>query len=244
MHFIRAKNFILSITGAALLCFGVLGSDNAAALTIDASASLPGINPAGQPSFNFNDSGNDYSGTIDSWYTNIVYIAYNGTGNGYTLYAYSEGDFTYWEDETTSYQGIDGTFSLEAQFNDDGSFNAAGTNTVSITGLIPDIGVDGSDPLDPLMMATLTDFAFQDDLVGFSIDNISCATGIINCVTGPESVYFYTAANFPDIGSLAGNDYQTTMASKTTVPVPAAAWLMLSGLGLLGAFAQRRRRTA
>jgi hypothetical protein len=244
MHFIKAKNFILSITGAALLCFGVLGSDNAAALTIDPSADLPGIPMAGFPSFIFNDSGNDYSGNIDSWYSNIVYVANNGTGNGYTLYAYSVGDFTYWESTTTSYQGIDGEFRLEAQFNDDGSFNAAGTNTVSITGLIPDIGVDGSDPGDPLMQATLDAFAFQDDLVGFSIDGISCATGIINCPgTFPESVYFYTAENFPDIGSLAG-DYQTTMASKTTVPIPAAAWLMLSGLGLLGAFAQRRRRTA
>jgi len=237
MRSIKSKNFILSITGAALLCIGMLGSNEASALSIDPSASLPGIPMAGAPSFNFNDTGGDYSNTIDSWYTNIVYIQDLGAG-GYTLYAYSEGNFTYWEDSTTSYQGYDGIFDLQASYDANGVFQ---NGTVTIDGLIP--GVVNTNQ--QLMRANLTDFAFAANLVGFEIDGIVCPPEIVNCLpAGPaESIYFYTAANFPDIGSLAG-DYQTTMASKTTVPVPAAVWLMLSGLGLLGAFARRQRATA
>ena len=233
MRHTKSKNLILSMTGAALLCLGLLSSNEAAALSVAPSADLSGIPTAGTPSFNFNDSRSDYSNTIDSWFTNVVYI--QAHGSGYTLYAYSEGDFTYWEDPTTSYKGTNGAFSLQAEFNLDGTFNAAGTNTVTINGIIP--GVVNNDT--ELMSADLTAYNFQDNLVGFATNNIVCAPGIINCLTA-ESVYFYTAGNFPTIANLAGNDFQTTMASKTTVPVPAAIWLMLSCLGLLGAFAHRR----
>jgi hypothetical protein len=236
MRYTRSKNFMLSVTGAALLCLGLLGSNEAAALSVAPSASLDGIPTAGAPSFNFNESSGDYSNTIENWSTNIVFV--DAHSSGYTLYAYSEGDFTYWEDPTTSYSGKDGLFNLRAEFNLDGSFNASGTNTISITGIIPGV----VDTNMELMSADLTDFNFANNLVGFATNNIVCAPGIINCQNA-ESVYFYTAENFPDIGSLT-NDYQTTMASKTTVPVPAAAWLMLSALGLLGTFAQRQKRAA
>ena len=235
-------SFILSLTGAVLLSvIGLFGSNQAQALTVDPNASLPGIPMAGTPSFNFNDLGGDYSNTIDSWFTNLVYVQSNGIGNGYTLYAYAEGNFTFYGDPSTSYEGTDGVFNLQADFDDAG--NLLGGGTVTIDGIIPDIGINSSTQL---MSADLSSYAFQDDLVGFAIDNITCAPEVaaFDCQTGPESIYFFTAGNFPDIGSLAGEDYQTTMASKTTVPVPAAVWLMLSGLGLLGTFAYRKKHTA
>jgi hypothetical protein len=235
MRIARSNNFVLGIAGAVLLGIALLGPSKAMALTIDPSASLPGIAMAGAPSFNFNDTGTDYSDTIQSWYTNIFYVGYNGAGNGYTMYAYNEGDFTYWEDSTTSYKGVDGVFNLQAEFDDNGVLQSG---SVSITGIIDGIGITTDSAL---MGADLIAYASQANLLGFSIDNISCAAQIINCLSGPESVYFQTATDVPDIASLAGNDYQTTMASKTTVPVPAAVWLMFSGLGLLGAFARRRK---
>jgi hypothetical protein len=238
MQAIKVKNFILSIAGAGLLGIGLLGSNEASAISIDASSTLPGIAMAGAPSFNFNDSGGDYSETIDSWFTNIVYIANNGAA-GYTLYAYQEGNFTYWADSTTPYSGTDGVFNLTANYDDNGVFQ---DGSVTIDGIIS--GLINSNSL--LMSADLTSFNFQNDLVGFATDITYCDPIIsiaADVCTFAESIYFTTAANLPDIGSLT-TDFQTSMASKTTIPIPAAAWLMLSGLGLLGAFTRRRHGTS
>jgi len=235
MQAIKVKNFILSIAGVGLLGVSLLGSNEASALSVDTSSTLPGIPTAGSPSFNFNDSNGDYSETIDSWFTNIVYIANNGAA-GYTLYAYQEGNFTYWADDTTSYSGTDGVFNLTATYDDQGIFEGG---SVTIDGIIS--GLINTNSL--LMSANLTSFNSQDSLVGFATDITYCDPILEiapDICTFSESIYFNTIANLPEIGSLT-TDFQTSMASKTTIPIPAAAWLMLSGLGLLGAFTRRRR---
>jgi hypothetical protein len=85
-------------------------------------------------------------------------------------------------------------------------------------------------------------FAYEGNLVGFQIANIWCAEEIIGCTEVAESLYFYLDQEFPGIAELAGTSYYTTMATKATVPVPAAAWLMLSGILVLGSQAARRRK--
>jgi hypothetical protein len=187
----------------------LLGSNEASALSVDTYSTLPGIPTAGSPSFNFNDSNGDYSDTIDSWFTNILYIANNGAA-GHTLYAYQEGNFTYWENDTTSYGGTDGVFNLTANYDDSGVFQ---DGTVTIDGIIP--GLINSDS--ELMRADLTNFNFQDNLVGFTTNNIVCNPTIAAECTLAGSVYFNTAANFPDIGSLT-TDYQYTKTLPGIVP--------------------------
>ena len=40
--------------------------------------------------FDFNGAQGDFSNTIESWYTNVIYV--EATGSGYTFYAYQEGE--------------------------------------------------------------------------------------------------------------------------------------------------------
>jgi hypothetical protein len=238
MSFTNTKRLTIKTAGTLMLVWCLFGVGIASALTLDPNADLDGIPQAGTPSFVFNDTGNDYSGTIQSWYDNILYISLNEAEDGYDFYGYNTGTFTFNQGTTTSYAG-DGYFYLQAQF--DLSGNLLG-GTVEINGVIPDLNVTAPAQL---MSATLTtDFNYLDNLVGFKIDNISCDSAIIGCETGPESVYFKTAVDFPDIATLAGNNFRTTMAGITTVPVPASVWLMLSGLGILGHFARKKQSSA
>ena len=108
---ILRKNMLKSLTGALLLS-GLLAGNSAMAITVDQGAQIGSLPQAGWPSFDFNDGPDDYSNTIESWFQNIVYI--NDVGGGYTFQAYNEGNFTYWDDANTSYQGVGGVFSLSA----------------------------------------------------------------------------------------------------------------------------------
>ena len=142
----------------------------------------------------------------------------------------------------TSYGGSTGVFDLSATFDSNGVLTGG---TVQITGAIDGIGV--TDPTTILMTANLVGFTFEDDLIGFAIDNITCDSSIIGCATTAsqtESIYFGLAADFPGIAELGGMNYRSTITNITTVPLPATAWLLLSGLGLLGSMARRKRNRA
>ena len=54
-----------------------------------------------------------------------------------------------------------------------------------------------------------------------------------------------SSGDLDSFGWLIGDGYQVTgtITNIALVPVPAAAWLYLSGLGLLGVNARRRSRT-
>ena len=236
--------FLLA-TVIVLLCIALLApvKGNAAAALISPSTQLAGIPEAGAPSFVFNDGINSFGGDIQSWYDNYLIVQNVGGETGsYNLFAHNQGSFSYWESMDTSYGGSTGVFDLSAQFDSAGNL-IPGTGTVQITGTIAGIGI--TDPSTVLMTAELIDFTFKDDLIGFAIDNITCAEEIVSCATSgatqTESIYFGLAADFPGIAELAGSNYRSTITSKTTVPIPASAWLMLSGLSLIGSMALRRK---
>lgn len=235
-------NGFLSVTAIALLCVVLLapGKADAAAALIDPSTKLPGIPEAGAPAFVFNDGVNSFGGDIQSWYDNYLVVqSVDGGAGGYNMVAHNQGSFSYWETMDTKYGGSSGIFDLSATFDSDGNLTGG---TVQITGAIAGIGV--TDDSTVLMTANLKDFVVEGDLVGFAIDNIVCDSSIVGCAataTQTESIYFGLADDFPGIEELGGMNYRSIIANKTTVPIPASAWLMLSGLGLLGSMANRRR---
>ena len=226
----------LSAMAILLVCIVLLApaKAEAAAALIDPSTQLAGIPAAGAPSFAFNDGINSFGGDIQSWYDNYLIVQNVGGASGsYNFFAHNQGAFTYWETADTRYEGSSGVFDLSATFDSNGQLTGG---TVEITGAIDGMIADASTVL---MTANLVGFTFEDDLIGFAIDNIVCDASIIGCATSAsqtESIYFGLAADFAGIAELGGMNYRSTITNITTVPIPAAAWLMLSSIGWLGIF--------
>jgi len=242
----------LTATAILLLLIALLTPHkaDAAAALIDPSTQLPGIPEAGSPAFVFNDGINNFAGDVQSWYDNYLIVQnVGGAGGSYNLFAHNEGSFTYWEDMDTTHGGSTGVFDLSATFDSDGNLTGG---TVQISGAIAGIGI--TDASTVLMTADLINFTFKDDLIGFAIDNIVCdpdggpdggrIDGCATSATQQESIYFGLAADFPGIAELAGQNYRSTITNKTTVPIPASAWLMLSALGFLGTMRTRSKNAA
>jgi hypothetical protein len=233
---------IFSVAGTLLLG-GVLllpPTALAAPATLEPSIQLPGLPEAGAPSFTFSEGANTFGGNIQSWYDNYaVFQNVGGAGGSYNFFAHSTGQFSYLESPDTGFGGVAGILDLNATFDSNGTLQAGGT--ITITGAIAGIGI--TDPTTQLMTAELIDFVFDGDKLGFAISNIQCAVEIVGCAkseTQVESVYFGLGGNFEGIADLNGKHYRSTIMSTTTVPLPAAVWLMLSGLGTLLMFRPRR----
>jgi hypothetical protein len=242
MRLINAK--LISVTASLLLGLSFVGNASAVPVSTDL-ADLDGIAPSGNPNFTFdaiNDS--DYSNTIQSWFSNILYIQSLGNGLGYSLFASQEGDFTYWASPNQSHQGTNGVFNLYAEFDAAGNLEFG---EMAIAGRVSGVGINDPDTI--LMRATLVKDMFKSEgnLMGFGISVTDCAVQIESeCQIGPlateESVYFFTEGNLPNISSLGNNDYQTTLATITTVPIPASIWLMLSALSLASVMARHKKQ--
>jgi hypothetical protein len=216
----------------------------AAPARVQPTTQLGGIPEAGAPSFVFNQGFNSFSTNVQSWFDNYVIIQNEGGADGsYNLFAHNEGEFTYWENMGSSMGGTRGSFDLNAKFDSNGVLQAGGT--VQITGAIAGAGIN--DPATVLMTADLVGFEYDNALVGFAIANIRCAEEIVGCADDPdqvESIYFGMTAGFVGMENLNGSNYRTTMTNITTVPVPAALWLMVSGLACLGSLMRRKTTTA
>lgn len=236
------RNTAASIGGSGLLCLLLAfpGTAGAALTKLETSTQLPGIPASGAPSFVFNNSpAKSFGSNVQSWFNNYAIIQNVGGADGsYNMFAHNEGSFDFFETMGVDIDGSAGNFDLDATFDSNGVLLGG---TVTIMGSIAGLGID--DPSTVLMTAELVNFNSQGNLVGFSIGNISCAAEIQNCETDPgdiESVYFRMAGSFAGIENLNGKNYRSTIASITTVPLPAAVWLMLSGLACTAGMALRR----
>lgn len=206
------KRLALPLAAACIALFAFLASTTSAY-----ALALPGITPSGTPVFlnsvkvRLNKNGG-------------LRIFTNGQGKGFSLY---DGD---------SFRSGTGIFDLRTTVDDNGNIFGG---TVQIKGKGAELGVPGRDQI-ILMTADLVNANLTSSplLWGFNTTNIWCAPELgLNC-TNSESVYLtlntlFTASDFSGKFSSSGTAY-------TTVPVPAAAWLFGSALGLLGWV---RRRT-
>jgi hypothetical protein len=233
---------------AVALCLSIMLfspiSVHAATTSIAAGMELDGIPPAGAPSFVFNDApSNSFSGDIQSWFDNYLVLSSTGDGSGdYNLFAKNQGSFTYFDASTSSYGGSEGIFDLSAKVDADGNY-VQGSGVVQITGAIEALGI--TDPNAVLMSATVSDIVLDGETVGIEIVDIVCNAAIEEtCSDVAESIYFGLTKDMPEVSALGGKNYRTNMASITTVPVPGAAWLLISSLSSFGLMAIRRKKTA
>jgi hypothetical protein len=237
-----------SVSKALALCVGVALlapiNVNAAATSLTSDISLGGLPPAGAPSFVFNDQANNrFSQDIQNWFDNYVVMESTSDGSGeYNFYAHNQGSFTFQADPSTNYGGSSGLFDVTAKMDGDGNY-IQGSGIVEITGAIAELGI--TDPNSVLMSGTITDLIVDGDIIGMQIDNIVCNDAIKDtCSDVPESIYLGLTNDMPTVSALNGKNFRSNMASVTTVPLPGAAWLMISGLGSFGYLAARRRKRA
>ena len=161
--------------------------------------------------------------------------------------ARSDGEFTFrgtlTDDyaDVADYVGTHGLFDLQALLDPNSTTGNNASGTVQITGAIEALGIFNPDEI--LMTADIIGYeVIARDLLGLAIDNIYCHGAINFCATAAaqiESVYFKIDTTFQ--ASADGFSFRAGVNTTTTVPVPAAAWLMLSGLGWMGFMGARRK---
>lgn len=168
-------------------------------------------------------------------FINSVKVRLNKNGG---LRAFSNGsgkDFTLFDG--SSVRSGFGVFDLRTTVDENGQISGG---TVQIKGKGSDFGILGE--MITLMTADLTsgNLTSSSSLWGFNTTNIWCAPELqLNC-TNSESVYLSLNSLF---GGIFTDKFTSSATATTTVPIPAAAWLFGSALGLLG-WVRRRANTA
>jgi hypothetical protein len=138
---------------------------------------------------------------------------------------------------STSYTVSSVKYDGSVLWNPDGSFN---TGTVSITGKVAGFGRQ------ELMTATLDNFEWDSGAwLGFNTSNIQCSADLNSLIGGGgcttnESLLIQLKNGWD--GNPLTKGLNLSGIALTSVPLPAAAWLFVSGLGLIGVTARRNKK--
>jgi hypothetical protein len=175
------------------------------------------------------------------YFWNNVSIDMNDAGskNGEArLKITGRGDFTF-VNGSSIFNGEKIIYKFLAFYNDLGELQSG---TVQIKGGIPSLGIDKGTLL---MTADIDEWNLHDDphLWAFGTTNIVCSPLLLITCTQNESIYVSLLGNGGFDGNFSNGRFLTSGFAVTTVPVPAAAWLFGSALGLLGWVRSRNRRS-
>jgi hypothetical protein len=210
------KRFALPLAAACITMVAFLaGTTSAYAL------SLQGITPSGTPVF-----------------INSVKVRLNKNG-GLRAFSNGQGKTFSFFDGSSLRTGF-GLFDLRTTVDSSGNISGG---TVSIKGKGDDFGLPDSGDMVTLMTADLVSANLTENgsLWGFNTENIFCAVELGVSCTNKESVYLVLNSAF---GGSFTDKFTASGTAHTTVPVPAAAWLFGSALGLLGWVRRRANATA
>ncbi|MEC9374910.1 MAG: hypothetical protein VYA80_00905 [Pseudomonadota bacterium] len=216
------QNIAKRIASLLSVFFVLLGGNvSLYATTIDPSVSLDGIPGAGSPSFSFEASSS--SSSLASWFTNYTYI--EPAGPGYILASQNSGNF--------SYQATQGGPTYEGEGFLSVSVAILGGDVVSgsfdLGGSIPGLGLSST----LLASGEIITGEAEGSIIGLQTDDIVCNAAIETCLDS-ESIYLFGGSDIPDFEDIDGtNGWITQSGSITTVPIPPAILMFLSGLAAL-----------
>jgi hypothetical protein len=199
--------YIRKITSIAACCLAIFIIGMSAANAY----SLPGIPSSGNPAF-------------------VTNASVNLNPNSGKLAIKGKGDFLY-DLNGTMYDGQHAKWDLKADF--DSSGNLLGTGSLTFSGNMASLGI-GGEQSEFIMSADVIDWNLtsNSNMWGFETTNLVCNAKLLATCTANESVYVILDKSFS--GDFANGLFKTSGFAVTTIPVPAAAWLFGSALGLLG----------
>jgi hypothetical protein len=163
-------------------------------------------------------------------------VSINMNDNSGRLSITGRGEFLL-EDNATLYDGEKLYYKMLVFYDNAGNFSSG---TVTVKGTIPSLGITKTTEL---AMADIDEWNLHDDpnLWAFGTTNLICSPLLPFGCTTSESVYVPFLGDGFD-GDFDNGKFTAAGYAVTTLPVPAAAWLFGSALGLLGWMRRRSTR--